>query len=143
MGEKLNTLKITDHFIPDITWNEIPQFAVITGVNGSGKTQLLNAINSIILKNNASFKHETDINIERNQFGFVPWNNKQGSLGGAHYADFERKREAFIQQCLKKQIRQKEGDENWEAYKIVKQEMGIDPQQQGAAFFKTSEFRDS
>ena len=32
----------------NFTWDNIPKFAVITGINGSGKTQLLNKIHEII-----------------------------------------------------------------------------------------------
>lgn len=44
MKNKIISIKANDKSLKNFEWDELPDFAVITGVNGSGKTQLLDFI---------------------------------------------------------------------------------------------------
>jgi AAA15 family ATPase/GTPase len=57
-SNKMNLL-FNDTFksLDNIVWKEIPMFCVITGKNGSGKTQLLQLINTAITKNWIDVEH--------------------------------------------------------------------------------------
>ena len=142
MSNALNKIKIRNHFIPDIEWTDIPKFSVITGVNGSGKTQLLNAINSAALKNACFFDCESDLEVEKAEFGFVPWNQGQSRLGGSHYAQFEKELLAFSKECITGRISNRNAA-NWQIYLYIKKKSGVELKGQPENFFEKTEFRDN
>jgi ABC-type Mn2+/Zn2+ transport system ATPase subunit len=50
--QKVHAQKIAPHLIDFVPWKDIPSFVLITGKNGSGKSQLLKYINSVLINNN-------------------------------------------------------------------------------------------
>lgn len=141
MNKALNKLKITKHFIPDIDWADIPQFAVITGVNGSGKTQLLNAINIAVQKNKTAYDYETDLDISVDQFGYVQWNKNERNLGSGNYYDMEKELQQFINEV---NTNKRPRNENLrKIYEYIEGEHELKIRDQEIGFYKSDKFRNA
>jgi len=61
--------KNDDSLVRDMKWEGIPEFAIITGKNGSGKTHLLNAINAGITNKKWLYNCE----LRSDQMVFIPY----------------------------------------------------------------------
>jgi AAA15 family ATPase/GTPase len=108
MEHAITKIKVTDHFIKDVDWENIPPLAVITGVNGSGKTQLLNAINAACEKSGCFFNYDSDLDLQQDEFRYVRWSDYPQGIGGASYPSSEAEYESFIQRI--RNSRQKDHD---------------------------------
>jgi recombinational DNA repair ATPase RecF len=70
-----------NNFFKDFNWNNIPILSIITGLNGSGKTQLLKAIyiklsQDVKTKNDVFFlKHNRQSNLFQKVFDRTEFNN--------------------------------------------------------------------
>lgn len=82
----INEIKITQKYksLSPFTWTNVPRFAVIAGVNGSGKTQLLELIHLASQQNNTVAKH---VNLLANpsvqgKVQYIPAHQQFGNLEG-------------------------------------------------------------
>ncbi len=141
MAKALNKLKITNHFIPDVDWVDIPQFTVITGVNGSGKTQLLNAINIAVQNNKTAYDYETDLNISVDQFGYIQWNKNDRNFGAGNYYEMEKELKSFVGQVYPN--KRPNNDNLLKIYKYIEEEHGLKIKDREIGFYESEEFREA
>ena len=86
MKKAIEELEIKEHpAIGTFTWNKIPQLSLITGINGSGKTKLLEEINSFFNAKVESQFCSIKSNISSREFAFRPWDQGRYNLGGGSY----------------------------------------------------------
>ncbi len=144
MSRALTKIKIKGHFIPDIDWQDIPRFAIITGVNGAGKTQILQAIDSVATGNGRFPKGicESDLKIKPEEYGYVPWQQNHGNLGVAKHSQFEDGLEKFVNQCKRNSIRQG-NEQEYRVLNYIQDVLGQNPQGQSDSFYLTQRFRDA
>ncbi|WP_420557400.1 AAA family ATPase [Roseovarius sp.] len=142
MSRALTNLQITGHYIPDVDWQNIPEFAVITGVNGAGKTQILSAIHSAATQRKNNFTVKSDLTVKPEQYGYVPWQQNLGNLRGASQSEFDGNLEEFIDLCKRGQIRGNDG-EHLRCFNYIREVLGVDPQKKPDDFYKAEDFRDA
>jgi ABC-type Mn2+/Zn2+ transport system ATPase subunit len=97
--------------IDRVTWSDIPEFAVLTGPNGSGKTQLLQAIAYKLTNvSHPQYKAELDnmpmtttIGIEPHEVAYLPSSESSFRLQGASISNIVNAKRQFLGQLTPQQ----------------------------------------
>jgi predicted ATPase len=89
--------------INSVVWNEIPDFSIITGKNGSGKTQLLEILSYHFTGTSPAHGLGVQVKIEgarieADEVGFVPSAGRFSGGGGASLAEMQNLRRGLYQQ---------------------------------------------
>lgn len=94
--------------IKALEWSDIPGFSIITGRNGSGKTQLLELL-SYHFTGTRPPQGQLEVNVvvdglslDVDEVGFVPSTGRFGGGGGASVGNMQNVRQSFYQQAQQK-----------------------------------------
>ena len=142
MAKHLNHIQIKDHkVLPDFEWVDIPKLAVITGVNGAGKTLLLTAIyNKIQHPGTLPTVVIPDIPLFP-QVGYVSWQQNLGHTGTGSYHNQQEDLNALINDL--RQNRPRDNDHRKQIIEVMKEDIGPDLLQKDESFYKDEKFLDS
>lgn len=144
MSHILTKLTIKDHFIPNFTWDSIPALSVITGVNGSGKTKLLEAIDITIKKQHENISVLFQVELEQkpspDEHGYIPWQRNFSGLEGAYYADFQAELQNFISQAKINRIKIHNDKNLYDINEKIKKILNQETQTQSDAFYNSESF---
>lgn len=96
--------------IKTLYWNDVPGFSIITGRNGSGKTQLLELLSYHLTgtrppPSQAQFQVQVELgglSLDADEVGFVPSTGRFSGGGGASIAQMQNVRQNFYQQATNK-----------------------------------------
>ncbi|MBK7362059.1 MAG: AAA family ATPase [Micavibrio sp.] len=149
MPSILNKITLKNHSVlSDFEWSNIPQFCVITGVNGAGKTQLLEAINAQILSQSRPIAKEFEIVLddapEENEYGYVPWRQELGGFEQGYYANMQSDLNNFINRARNGSLSPQQDQNIWKIYQLLKQKLPIDPKNQPENYYRDNhEFLDA
>ncbi|MEQ1866070.1 MAG: AAA family ATPase [Micropepsaceae bacterium] len=94
--------------IRSISWNEIPSFSIITGRNGSGKTQLLEVLSYHFTGTRPAqaplgvMVKVEGVKIDADEVGFVPSSGRFSGGGGASIAQMQNLRQSMFQHTQNK-----------------------------------------
>jgi len=148
MAHILNKLTLKNHpVLCDFEWSNIPQFCVITGVNGAGKTQLLEAVNMQISSQTQHIVKGFDLILDKEpqvkEYGYVPWQQNLGGFERGNYADLQADLENFINKSKNNQLNNQ--DQNiWKIYTALKEILEFDPKGKTEQYYRTDyEFTDA
>ena len=95
MPQVLRSVYVKRHpVLGEFSWSNIPQVVLLTGVNGSGKTQLLDAIAKALHKPNTQknvLGHTTiDCTVTPDKVIYVPWQHSLGASSSQSYTQLQQ-----------------------------------------------------
>lgn len=140
----VNKIQISGHpVLKDFVWENIPQFAVITGVNGAGKTKFLESINASFqeIKTNIAATLTKQPSID--EFGYVPWRQDLGGFEQGYYHNMMNDLQNFKNRIASNQISARHDQNMWRIYSILKDVAGIDAKGKGEDYFEQGKFIDA
>ena len=99
MSQAINRITLKKHYaLPSFEWLDIPSLAVISGINGSGKTLLLQAIYDTIQQNRPLNNMELELEPlpNKDECGYVPWQQSSNRPPEISYAASENERDRYV-----------------------------------------------
>lgn len=151
MRKKINTIKIDKHpVLGEFLWENIPMLSVITGVNGSGKTKLLDAIamgitEGFIRDPRTGLQTATIISVTpkptRHAFFFVRAQQNVGSLGRIEMAQFGQEFEGFINGASLGHIRADNNEQQWRIIDYIQKKTGENSSLKPQAYYESEKFK--
>lgn len=113
------------------SWGNIPAFAVITGINGTGKSQLLELIHNTLINNPQSPSHErvtiTGKTIGRHEVTFLKGEWQLQGTGRLSYATVQSRIESYYSQFREMSSYQNSQPRLFEAFQDVIRKTGKQP----------------
>lgn len=142
MANHIKAIKIKDRPpLPDFEWPDIPQLCVISGLNGSGKTKFLEAINGKILEPTMHSNIEIPGAPNKDAFGYVPWRASLGNIGSVSSFQCSQEMQSFAK-LLKNRSARNEAQER--LYQSMRKRFGTtDILGHPDSFYSTEEFSEA
>lgn len=141
MTHALNKLSISNHFVlPDFVWEDIPQLVLLTGVNGSGKTKLLESINLKVLGKQGAFIIDIDCALDEREFGYIPWQQNLGGFERGFYANMQNDLDNFVNQARINKIAPNRDQNLWKIMLLLQDRLGETPQGKTEEYYRSKTF---